>query len=103
MVSYRYPLFRGQAAHMTICGVAPWRAVANPRHGVVQLCVENPRTRVHAAERWARSSHIPNIGEASCQIFFFPTLTMSTLDLGRFNIEIEDRPVIWDVHCNDYM
>ena len=27
---------------------------------------------------------------------------MTTLDIDRFIIEIEDRPAIWDVRCNDY-
>ena len=102
VVSHRFQLFRGEAAHTTVCGVAPWQAVGNPCHGVVRLCVEDPCTRMHAAERQAHNSHIPNISEAIRQIFFFPTLTMFTLDLGRFIIEIEDRPATWDVCCNDY-
>ena len=67
-----------------------------------RLCVVDPPTQAHATEPRARSSRIPNIGEATRQIFLFATLTMSTLDLDRFIIEIEDRPAIWDLHCNNY-
>ena len=44
LVSYRFPLLKGEAAHTTICGVAPWRVVANPRHDVAWLCAEDPLT-----------------------------------------------------------
>ena len=27
---------------------------------------------------------------------------MTTLDIDRFIIEIEDRPAIWDLRCDDY-
>ena len=47
-------------------------------------------------------SHIPNVGETTSHIFLFAILTISTLDLDCFIIEIEDRLAIWDVRCNDY-
>ena len=43
MASHWYPLFRSEAMHTTICGVAQWWAVADPRQGVACLCVEDPR------------------------------------------------------------
>ena len=52
--SHRFSLFRGEAAHTTVCGVGLWQAVIHPCHSVAWLCVEDLRTRAPVAERWAR-------------------------------------------------
>ena len=56
VASYKFPLFRSYVAHTSVCGKRLWRAVADPRHRVAWLCVEDPRTRATVAERQTRAA-----------------------------------------------
>ena len=51
VVSHRFPLFRCQTAHTSVCGERSWRAVADPRHSVSWLCGQDPSIRAIVADR----------------------------------------------------
>ena len=42
--SHRFPLFRVEAVHTTVCDAGLWWAVTDPHQSVARLCVENTHT-----------------------------------------------------------